>query len=206
MENYRTLAARGTATIEEKKSEFIGVAAPATTEEEALAVLQEIKAAHRTARHNVYAYLLGEGNRTRCSDDGEPAKTAGVPILNVLQHSDITDCIIVVTRYFGGTLLGTGGLVRAYTSAAKAALDAADIRIMQVCVTICLTVGYALYEPCRKILEEGTAVVQEPVFTDAVAITATVAQPLALGLQAQLNELCRGSVKIDISAPFFAPV
>lgn len=206
MKNYRTIAGRATATIEEKKSVFIAVAAPACTEEEALTVLQQTRESHRTANHNVYAYLLREGNRTRCSDDGEPAKTAGVPILNVLQHSEITDCIVVVTRYFGGTLLGTGGLVRAYTSAAKAALDAADIRIMQVCLPLKLVIPYTLYEPCRKILEESGAVLAEPLFTDVVSLTATIPQPFAPAAQTRLNELCRGNANLEIGSPFFAAV
>ena len=122
MEDYRTLLGQGTGEYEEKHSRFIGLAQFADTEEKALAVLNGVRAGNRTARHNVYAYVLREGNRTRYSDDGEPAKTAGLPVLEAIRHAGLTDCVVVVTRYFGGILLGTGGLVRAYTQAAKLAL------------------------------------------------------------------------------------
>ena len=99
----------------------------AVSEEKAVAFLEQVRAANRTARHNVYAYRLREGNRERYSDDGEPAKTAGTPALEVLQHSGLTDLVVVITRYFGGVLLGTGGLVRAYTTATARALEAAEV-------------------------------------------------------------------------------
>ena len=117
---YKTIAARAEAEIVEKKSRFIGQIAPVATEEEALAFIAEVKAAHRMARHNVYAYVL-RGGRVRYTDDGEPAKTAGMPTLEAIQHAGLEDVAVVVTRYFGGILLGTGGLVRAYTDAAKLA-------------------------------------------------------------------------------------
>ena len=115
---WRITAPSCTATgeYEEKKSRFIAALSFADSEEAAVAFLEQVRAANRTARHNVYAYRLREGNRERYSDDGEPAKTAGTPALEVLQHSGLTDLIVVVTRYFGGVLLGTGGLVRAYTT------------------------------------------------------------------------------------------
>ena len=117
MEDYRTIRGTAIGEYEEKKSRFIAQLAFADSEEKAVAFLEQVRAANRTARHNVYAYRLREGNRERYSDDGEPAKTAGTPALEVLQHSGLTDLIVVVTRYFGGVLLGTGGLVRAYTTA-----------------------------------------------------------------------------------------
>ena len=118
MPDYQTIRGISTFEYEEKRSRFIASAAFADTEEAALAHLNRIKAANRTARHNVYAYVLREGGRTRYSDDGEPAKTAGTPVLEAIGHAGLSDVIVVVTRYFGGVLLGTGGLVRAYTAAA----------------------------------------------------------------------------------------
>ena len=110
------------------KSQFIGYAKPVTTEEEALEFIQLIKHKHKDATHNVPAYVLGEHNDIqRCSDDGEPSGTAGVPALEVLKKVDVRDVGVVVTRYFGGINLGTGGLVRAYTNGAKIALEAAVI-------------------------------------------------------------------------------
>ena len=112
MEDYRTIRGTAVGEYEEKKSRFIAQLSFADSEEAAVAFLEQVRAANRTARHNVYAYRLREGNRERYSDDGEPAKTAGTPALEVLQHSGLTDLIVVITRYFGGVLLGTGGLVR----------------------------------------------------------------------------------------------
>lgn len=134
MEEYRTVSGQAIAEIEEKKSRFIGHIAFADTEEKALAFLESVRAEHRTANHNVYAYLLREGSRMRYSDDGEPQKTSGLPTLDAIRHAGLTDCIIVTTRYFGGTLLGTGGLVRAYTQAANAAIAAARVVTVSVCV------------------------------------------------------------------------
>ena len=111
MEEYRTIRGTSAGEYEEKKSRFIAAAAHVESEEQAVAFLEQIRAANRTARHNVYAYKLRAGNRERYSDDGEPAKTAGTPVLEVIGHSGLTDLIVVVTRYFGGILLGTGGLV-----------------------------------------------------------------------------------------------
>ena len=127
MAAYRTIASPATVEIVEKKSRFIGQIAPAQAEEEALAFLEAVRAEHRMARHNVYAYVLRSG-RVRYSDDGEPGGTAGMPTLEAVQHADLVDVAVVVTRYFGGTLLGTGGLVRAYAAATRAASCAAKHR------------------------------------------------------------------------------
>lgn len=114
--------------IVEKKSRFIGQVFPVSTEEETLKLIEQTRKKYWDARHNCYAYILGEyGEITRCTDDGEPAGTAGRPILEVLQGEGIHDVLLIVTRYFGGTLLGTGGLVRAYSQAAKAGLSASQV-------------------------------------------------------------------------------
>ena len=139
MPDYKTLRGTSTFTYEEKRSRFIATAAFADTEEKALAVLNAVRAANRTARHNVYAYVLQNG-RTRYSDDGEPAKTAGTPVLETIGHAGVSDVIVVVTRYFGGILLGTGGLVRAYTAAAGGALQNAELVSMRLVVD-CLPAG-----------------------------------------------------------------
>lgn len=205
MQSYKTPGGRATATITEKKSEFIAHITHATTEAEALSFLEEIRAAHRTANHNVYAYSLRESARQRYSDDGEPAKTAGLPVLSVLTHAPVVDAIVVVTRYFGGTLLGTGGLVRAYTAAAQAALTAASICTMQQCVTLTLSAPYPLYESVQRLLQEAGAKVDEPVFTDAVQLNATLPAGSETALLPRLNELFRGDAGVKISSPFFAP-
>lgn len=121
MESYRTVQGTAEAELEDRRSRFIAQLSFADTEEKALAFLEAVRAKHKTAAHNVYAYVLREGARMRYSDDGEPQKTSGLPTLEAIRHAGVVDCIIVTTRYFGGTLLGTGGLVRAYGGAAALA-------------------------------------------------------------------------------------
>lgn len=204
MEDYATIQGTATAEIEEKRSRFIANASFVDNEQAALDFLANIRAQHRTARHNVYAYVLREGNRVRYSDDGEPAKTAGLPVLEAIQHSGITDCIIVVTRYFGGTLLGTGGLVRAYTASATAALQQAKIVTVRSCVSVEITVDYSLYERAVLLFQGAGARLEEPVFSDKVALKGILPAgeeaPLAIALQ----ELTRG-VQPQISALFYLP-
>ena len=119
---YRTIRAAASAEFVEKRSRFIGYISPVTTQQDAIAFIDSIKSKHWDATHNVPAYIIRDGNICRFSDDGEPQGTAGMPILEVLRHENLTDCVCVVTRYFGGILLGAGGLCRAYTKAAKDAL------------------------------------------------------------------------------------
>ena len=135
MNTYTTLLKEGTATLVEKRSEFIGYAKPVDSEEEAVAFVASIKKKHADARHNVFAYVLRGGAMKRYSDDGEPQGSAGMPVLDVLCKNGLDGAAVVVTRYFGGILLGTGGLVRAYSSAASAAVaDAGIITYVEVIV------------------------------------------------------------------------
>ena len=204
MADYKTI--RGTATFEyeEKRSRFIATASFADTEEKALAVLNAVRAANRTARHNVYAYVLQNG-RTRYSDDGEPAKTAGTPALEVLQHSGLTDLIVVVTRYFGGVLLGTGGLVRAYTIATARALENAEVVTVRSVVELQVTVDYALYERASLLIDAAGAKQAPPEFTDRVTLRWQMPEHTEAPLLEQLRELTRGSAQVTVSDPFYAP-
>lgn len=122
---YYTVAGTGTAEIVDRRSRFLGAVAPAADEQEAQAFLAEIRREHWEARHHVYAYVVEGGRIRRCSDDGEPQGTGGKPVLDVVQGAELMQCVAVVTRYFGGILLGTGGLVRAYSHAAARAVEAA---------------------------------------------------------------------------------
>ena len=147
---YRTITNFGQDEIIIEKSTFIGYAKPVTNEEEALAFIQEIKKKHRDATHNVPAYVLGENNEIqRCNDDGEPSGTAGVPVLEVLKKEDVRNVAVVVTRYFGGIKLGTGGLVRAYTKGAKIALEAAGIVRQVLYQVMSLSIEYTLLGSVR---------------------------------------------------------
>lgn len=205
MQSYKTLLGQASASITEKKSEFIALAAHTETEQEALAILETVRAQHRTASHNVYAYQLQQNARQRYSDDGEPAKTAGLPVLSVIAHAEITNCLVVVTRYFGGTLLGTGGLVRAYTQAAQAALKAVTIVTISLCVTLVFAVEYPLYEQAMRILAQEGAKWEEPAFSETIQITATQLAGKEDSLLQKLKELTRGAVHIDVSPPYYLP-
>ena len=203
MEDYRTLQGQGLAEYEETRSRFIAVAEFADTEEKALAVLNRVRAENRTARHNVYAYVLREGNRTRYSDDGEPAKTAGLPVLEAIRHAGLTDCVVVVTRYFGGILLGTGGLVRAYSQAAKMALENAPSGVMRVCVRLTVTVEYPLYERVDLLLKEAGARMEEPVFTDRVTLSCVLPKGDEEPILPKLQEWSRGAAQAEVSEGFY---
>ncbi|MEG1512362.1 MAG: YigZ family protein [Raoultibacter sp.] len=204
MEFYTTIHKRVTAEIVEKKSRFIASVAHVETEAEALAFLEETRAAHRMARHNVYAYVLREGGRIRYSDDGEPQKTAGMPTLEVVRHAQLTDVIVVVTRYFGGVLLGTGGLVRAYTQAAQAGLAAAEIVTISRCVDVVVRLPYALYEQTLRIAQSCNAQVADTVFTDVVAVRFLMLDGQQCALLAKMTELCRGQEDVSVSSPYDA--
>ena len=206
MPDYRTIEGTSAYTYEEKRSRFIATAAFADTEDKALAVLEHVRAANRTARHNVYAYVLRQGGRTRYSDDGEPAKTAGTPVLEAIGHAGLSDVIVVVTRYFGGILLGTGGLVRAYTESASAALAAAQVVTVRACVRLSVEVDYALYERAVQLLQGAGARLDEPVFTDRVALSALLPAGAELPLLPAFAELSRGAAVPKVSDPFYAPL
>ncbi len=203
MAAYRTIAAPASAEIVEKKSRFIGQIAPVATEEEALAFINGVKAEHRMARHNVYAYVL-RGGRIRYTDDGEPAKTAGMPTLEAIQHAGLEDVAVVVTRYFGGVLLGTGGLVRAYTDATKAAIEAADVVTVSVCVDIILEVPYALYEPVCRLADACKAKLQESDFAENVLLTFRMLDGTQAPFLEKLTELTRAQTEILVTTPYDA--
>lgn len=155
------------------------------------------------ARHNVYAYVLRAGNRVRYSDDGEPQKTAGMPVLSVIQHADLFDVVCVVTRYFGGTLLGTGGLVRAYTTATKRALDAASLVAYALCRDIQVVVEYPDFEPLSRWIAERGIVVTDTDYTDVVTLTIRVRAEQATETQAAIEDFCQGRALVEAGAEDF---
>jgi len=205
VEDYRTIRGTATGEYEEKKSRFIAQLSFADSEEKAVTFLEQVRAANRTARHNVYAYRLREGNRQRYSDDGEPAKTAGTPALEVLQHSGLTDLVVVITRYFGGVLLGTGGLVRAYTTATARALEAAEVVTVRSVVELEVTVDYSLYERAALLIQAAGAKLADPQFTDRVTLRWQMPEGTEPPLLEQLRELTRGAAQVSVSQPFYAP-
>lgn len=157
--------------ITEKKSRFIATAAPVLTEEEAAAFLDATKKKYYDARHNCFAYILGRNKElVRCSDDGEPSGTAGKPILEVLQGAEVTNTMIVVTRYFGGTLLGTGGLVRAYTRAAQAGIEAAQLSTMRYGAEITIQTDYTDLGKIQYLLGSRQIAIRDSRYTQGVEL------------------------------------
>ena len=171
MASYITVAAPGQEEFTEKRSRFIGSCRPVQTEEEALAFIQEIRAKHWDATHNVYAYILRESGIMRYSDDGEPQGTAGLPVLDSLRKPGIPNAAVVVTRYFGGILLGGGGLVRSYSHGASIAVRAAGVREMRECLLLSLRCEYTFYGRLASLVPEHGGVVDDTVYDDAVNLT-----------------------------------
>ena len=210
MDLYRTIREDSCTEIEVKKSRFIAHVHPVSTEAEALAFLNEIRSTHRTARHNVYAYILhddsssGGAERIRYSDDGEPSQTAGLPVLEALQHARLTNVACVVTRYFGGTLLGTGGLVRAYTQAVQSALHTARIARVVQCVEVEAVCAYSLYGQIRRIAIDTASEIIRTSFTDTVSVTIRTECTNKELLIEKLTALLKGNSGLIVSQPFNA--
>ena len=175
MEDYRTIRGTAIGEYEEKKSRFIAQLSFADSEEAAVAFLEKVRAENRTARHNVYAY------------------------------SGLTDLIVVVTRYFGGVLLGTGGLVRAYTTATARALENAEVVTVRSVIELSVTVDYSLYERASLLIQGAGAKLAEPEFTDRVALRWQMPEGTEGPLLEQLRELTRGGANVSVSKPFYAP-
>ena len=193
MEDY--LVPRGQAQAEyiEKKSRFIGQVFPITTEQEAKATIERVRKQHYDARHNCWCYILKSGQK-RYSDDGEPQGTAGQPMLNVFEREGVVAVLCIVTRYFGGILLGAGGLCRAYTKAAKDALDAAGISKMQPWVRQQITVPYALFERAKLLIAAQEGTVEDAQYGADILITYRIPEGADERLRTALREASSGSV------------
>ncbi|MGI5979765.1 MAG: YigZ family protein [Oscillospiraceae bacterium] len=196
MDSYLVPAGDGEAEFTEKHSRFIGRVRRTDTEEDALSMLREIREAHRDATHNVFAYRIWENNLTRYSDDGEPAGTSGLPTLGVFTGAEVTNVCCVVTRYFGGTLLGTGGLVRAYTKAAQLALEAAGIAQMALFTRFTLALPYPFYERTQRLLAAYGAVTESVDFGTDVQIEALIRTEQADRFEAALTDESAGRAVI----------
>ena len=201
--NYFTISANAKASFIEKRSEFIGYIAPVKTNDEAVAFINSIKAEHRKAKHNVYAYILREDNISRYSDDGEPQGTAGVPVLDVLQKRGLTDVCVVVTRYFGGILLGGGGLVRAYSHAASLACDEARIMNMCLCHRLKITADYGMYGKISYLLPNFDTITVSSDFGSDVTLEILVLSEKLEALKIELTEATNGSVVITDCGELF---
>lgn len=192
--SYFTLKKIGTDEFVEKKSRFIGWAKPVSTEEQALAFLEEVHAKYPDASHGAYAYSLREGQTRRYSDAGEPQGTAGVPILEVLTKPGIVDAVVVVTRYFGGILLGGGGLIRAYGHGASIAVANAGIATMVPCQTLELQFDYALYGKISYLLPDLKIQTVSSDFGEQVTLVVKMRSERTQAFARQLRELTAGTL------------
>ncbi len=195
MDSYITLGQYAEEEYIVKKSKFIGYAKPIKTEQDAISFIEEIRKKHWDATHNVYAYALREGSIKRFSDDGEPQGTAGMPVLNVITQEGITDCVVVVTRYFGGILLGGGGLVRAYSHSAKLAVDGAGVITLVPWLVLNVECDYTLYGKIEALIRDFDGVVSDTAFTDNVSITFRIEKDKLNAFDKKMKDSTNGKVE-----------
>lgn len=198
MESYTTVQYPSKFEYEDRKSVFIGEAAPVTTEDEALGFISYVKKKYPDARHHVYAYVLRDNSTMRFSDDREPQGTAGMPVLDSIRKNGCTDVVIVVTRYFGGTLLGTGGLVRAYTSAAAGALKAANIITYDIYSSFKITVSYSDYQKITPLISESGFRCEDTKYSDSVTLLGKIKKQSSEDFLNKLTEITSGRCKNEI--------
>lgn len=187
----------------EKRSRFIGRIFPVANEEEARACIDEVKSRHHDARHNCWCYALKKGGTVRYSDDGEPQGTAGQPMLFVFQREGVEDVCCVVTRYFGGILLGTGGLTRAYTRAAKEALDKAGMLSVQRWNKIAMAGPYSFFERLKIEIKAAGGVLEEAEYGADVKMRALIPETNTAGFIAKVNKVTGGGIEVTVTSEIF---
>ena len=198
MQSYITVKNSSVFEYEDRKSVFIGMAMPVSTEAEAIAFIDSVKKQYPDARHHVYAYALRENSTMRFTDDREPQGTAGMPVLDVIRKNGCTDVVIVVTRYFGGTLLGTGGLVRAYTAAAIGALENAEIIRYDIYSSAEFEINYSDYGKISPILSEVGFRISDTIFEENVKISGSILSSNFDVLREKMTEITSGRVEIKL--------
>ena len=202
MKEYLVPTGDGEAQFIERRSRFIGHIFLTETEEEALARLKQMREQYWDATHNVYAYIIRDG-ATRFSDDGEPGGTAGMPVLQVLQREELYNVTCVVTRYFGGILLGAGGLCRAYTKAAKDALDAAGICKMQPWLRQTVSAPYALFERVKLLIAAQAGVLEDAQYGADILVTYRIPAGADEALRTALREASSGTIAPQLLEEIF---
>ena len=202
---YLVPFAAGEAEYIEKRSRFIGRVIPVESEAAAQEILAEIRKEHWDASHNVYAYSI-RGGATRFSDDGEPSGTAGRPVLEVFTREEITNYICIVTRYFGGVLLGAGGLVRAYAHSAKLALAAAGIAAMRPVAVFDFNIDYPLFERVKLEIAAADGTIENTEYGADVHINAFMPRENAAGFSLRMTEISVGALRPEPVAERFLPV
>ena len=193
LSEYKAVYQGGEGEIVEKKSRFIATVIPAGSEEKVLAFIESIRKKYWDARHHCFAYVIGERNELqRCSDDGEPSGTAGKPMLEVLLGEEIHNVAVVVTRYFGGTLLGTGGLVRAYSAATKQGLASSVIITKILGVKLCISTDYTGVGKIQYILGQRGLQILDSVYTDKVELEALIPENELVAVKTEITEGTNG--------------
>ena len=193
---YKTLIQAAEDSFIINKSRFIGYGRPCETEEEALNFLAEIRLRHRDATHNCYAYIIGPNMGVmRYSDDGEPGGTAGMPIIEVMKARGVTNCAVVVTRYFGGVLLGAGGLVRAYSQGAAAAINACGVGVMHPTARYLMEIPYPMLNRMDFFLKSEPVIVEDKSYTDVITYTLIVRCRDEEGFLARVTDMSEGRVE-----------
>lgn len=195
-EFYKTVEKLGEAVLVDRKSKFIAHTKPVKDEQEALCFLQAMRSQYSDATHNVYAYIIDKNNISRYSDDGEPSGTSGMPVLDALRKENVVDVITVVTRYFGGTLLGTGGLVRAYSGAAAQSLNNAGIITRVLCKGFSVTVDYNLSGKVQHLLSNGGYFVEKTSYAEEVEFSVFARTSEKEKFLKEISEACAGKAKI----------
>ena len=204
MTEYYIPSGAGEAELTEKRSRFLGHVRPAETEDEARAFIAEMKKKYYDARHNCWCYLI-RGGPERYSDDGEPQGTAGIPMLEVFRREGVTNAVCVVTRYFGGVLLGTGGLLRAYTQSAKDALDAAGISVVRRWLEARVPCPYAMLERLKLETAGFGGAVSDVEYGAQVTLSVLLPEERAEEFRARVFELGAGSIEAQITGESFRP-
>ena len=205
MTEYKTVLKTAAAEFTEQRSRFIGTVKPVSSEADALAFIAEVKQKYWDARHNVYAYILKDGNISRFSDDGEPHSTAGLPALETMQKMGVTDCALVVTRYFGGILLGTGGLVRAYSASAHCAVEAAGVAVMRPCTVMSFVCEYSDYGKAETLLKRHGAAEVTPEFAEKITVNFSLPDINREKFTADLTETFFGKVSAKTISAKYMP-
>ena len=197
-ESYRVLGEMAEGEIVEKKSRFIATLSPADSEQGAIDFIESVRKKHYDARHNCFAFIIGkDGRLERCSDDGEPSGTAGRPMLEILRSAGLRDVAAVVTRYFGGTLLGTGGLVRAYTQAMQAALERCSIVTMRYGIRYHITGDYVLAGKLQYLLAKRQIITENTVYTAKVEFYIIVPFGAEAALEKEITELAAAKIQME---------
>ncbi len=206
MESYKTVTETYVSEITEKRSRFIATLAHAADENTAMQTINKIKSENREARHNVYAYVINNNSLTRYSDDGEPHSTAGKPVLDVINGKGLRDVVLVVTRYFGGILLGTGGLVRAYSAAAQRVTDSAEFCVMCRCTEIETECAYSDYEKLLRVFEKFNCHIFPCEFTHNVKMRLYIQTAESETLTETLDTEFFGKITLKFGKELFFPL